>query len=77
MIMFPTSEKWVQLQLYLACQAVYISGLTRDENVPTDFIAEKGGYGHEEGWCKGPVYDDTVFGGPVLHPFCIGLFHLV
>ena len=40
-------------------------------------LAEKGGNSNEEGWCKRPDYDDTLFGGFVHHSFCFGRPHLV
>ncbi len=40
-------------------------------------LAEKGGYGHEEGWYQGPDDDDIVFGGSFHHPVCIGLLDLI
>lgn len=43
---------------------------------PLFSLAEKSGYGHEEGWCQGSNYDDLVFASSVYYSICFGLLHL-
>jgi hypothetical protein len=40
-------------------------------------LAEKSGYGHEEGQREGATYDDSVLDSFVHHPICSGLLDLI
>lgn len=39
-------------------------------------FAEESGHGHEEGWCEGAIYDDTVLVTSVHYIICSCLPHL-